>query len=127
MIYGVGIDIVLVNRIRKMIEKFGEKFLTRIFTDGEIAYSDGHEKSRFQHYAARWAAKEAVFKALKGDWKTGIIWKEIEVKNEPRGNPVIILHGAAQNVSNSLRITRLEVSISHTTESASAVVVAEKN
>lgn len=126
MIYGVGIDIVLVNRIGKMIEKFGEKFLTRIFTDGEIAYSDGHEKSRFQHYAARWAAKEAVFKALKGDWKTGIVWKEIEVKNETRGNPVIILHGAAEKVSKSLGITRLEVSISHTTESASAIVVAEK-
>jgi len=127
MIYGVGIDIVLVNRIKKMVEKFGDKFLTRIFTDNEIAYSDGHEKSRFQHYAARWAAKEAVFKALKGDWKTGIVWREIEVRNEARGNPIIILHGAAEKVSKSLGITRLEVSISHTTESASAVVVAEKD
>jgi holo-[acyl-carrier protein] synthase len=126
MIYGVGIDIVLINRIRKMVEKFGEKFLTRIFTDGEIAYSDAHQKSRFQHYAARWAAKEAVFKALKGDWKSGIVWKEIEVRNEPRGNPVIILHDAAKKVCESLGITRLEVSISHTTESASAVVIAEK-
>ena len=126
MIYGVGIDIVLVSRIRKMVEKFGDRFLTRIFTDGEIGYSDEHEKSRFQHYAARWAAKEAVFKALKGDWKSGIVWKEIEVKNEPRGNPIIVLHGSAHKVSRSLGINSLEVSISHTTESASAIAVAEK-
>ena len=127
MIYGVGIDIVLVSRIKSMVEKFGDKFLTRIFTDNEINYSDSRQKSRFQHYAARWAAKEAVFKALKGDWKSGIVWKEIEVVNEPRGNPVIALHGAAQKVCKSLGITELEVSISHTAESASAVVVAEKD
>ena len=126
MIYGVGVDIIEVARVQRMIDKFGDKFLKRMFTANEVGYSEERPKSKFQHYAARFAAKEALFKAFKGDWKTGIIWKEIEVINEKLGNPVLVLHGVAAEIQKKLGITGLEVSLSHTKESACAIVVAEK-
>ncbi len=126
MIYGVGVDIIEVARVQRMIDKFGNKFLKRMFTANEVGYSEERPKSKFQHYAARFAAKEALFKAFKGDWKTGIIWKEIEVINEELGNPVLVLHGVAAEMQKELGITGLEVSLSHTKESACAIVVAEK-
>ena len=127
MIYGVGVDIIEVARVQRMIDKFGDKFLKRMFTANEVSYSEERPKSKFQHYAARFAAKEALFKAFKGDWKSGIVWKEIEVINEERGNPVLILHGVAEEMQKEIGITELEVSLSHTKESACAIVVAEKS
>ncbi len=126
MIYGVGIDLVQLSRVQRMIDKFGRKFINRIFTDNEIEYSEQRPKSKYQHYSARFAAKEALFKAFKGDWKSGIVWKDIEVINEERGNPVLVLHGAAAQIQKRLGITRLEVSLTHTRDSATAVVIAEK-
>jgi holo-[acyl-carrier protein] synthase len=126
MIYGVGIDLVQVSRVQRMIDKFGRRFIDRMFTDNEIEYSEQRPKSKYQHYSARFAAKEALFKAFKGDWKSGIVWKDIEVINEERGNPVLVLHGTASQVRRKLGITRIEVSLTHTRDSASAIVVAEK-
>ena len=126
MIYGIGVDIIQVSRIQHLIDKYGAKFLTRVFTPYEIDYSEGRAKTRYQHYAARFAAKEALFKAFKGEWDSGIVWKDIEVINEKRGNPTLVLHGGAAEVQEQLGITGLELSLSHTEQSASAIVVAEK-
>jgi len=125
MIYGVGVDLVKIERVQRMIEKYGDKFLNRMFTEVEISYSEGRPKSKYLHYAARFAAKEALFKAFKGEWKSGIVWRDIEVINRERGQPELILHGVAAEIQETLGVTGLEISLTHTRDLAAAVVVAE--
>lgn len=87
MIFGTGIDIVEIERIAKAIERWGEHFLKHVFTDNEIKYVNTHKFSA-QHFAARFAAKEAVYKAIDGNDKKNIGWKDIEVLNEANGKPI---------------------------------------
>jgi holo-[acyl-carrier protein] synthase len=115
MITGLGIDIIDVGRIRRAIER-NPRFVDRVFTAGEIAYGEG-KKSRFQHLAARFAAKEAFFKAL----GRRIGWTDVEVVNLPSGQPQI-----AVRASEDLGFTRCHVSLSHLTDYAVAVVILEK-
>ena len=123
MILSNGVDIVEVGRIREMAEKHGDKFLERIFTPGEIKYCDAR-KYKHEHYAARFAAKEAVMKALySGLGSVGL--KEIEVVRAPQGNVRVRLAGRARERSDSLGISNIHVSISHTRELAIAFAVAE--
>jgi holo-[acyl-carrier protein] synthase len=123
-IIGTGIDIVECLRIAQMIERHGELFITRVYTDHEIEYCSAR-KAATQHYAGRWAAKEAVLKALGTGWRRGISWRDIEICNDRQGAPTVKLRGGARDVMDAARIARMHVSISHCRSFAVAHVVAE--
>lgn len=92
MIFGIGIDIIEIDRIRKSIEKFETLFLNKIFTKSEVDYCIS-KKNKYQHFAARFAAKEAIAKALATGWSKGFRWQDIEIYNEPSGLPKARLFG----------------------------------
>jgi holo-[acyl-carrier protein] synthase len=122
-IIGIGTDIVEVLRIGQMIERHGEMFLGRVFTPSEIEYCTAR-KAAMQHYAGRWAAKEAVLKALGTGWARGISWQDIEVRNELGGQPLIRLGGGAREHCEKLRISNVLISISHCRSHATAYAIA---
>ena len=122
-VIGIGTDIIECLRIAKMIERHGELFLTRVYTSHEIEYCTARKAST-QHYAGRFAAKEAVLKALGTGWTRGIHWRDIEVKNEMGGKPGIILGGAASELAAKLGITEMLISISHCRTHATAYALA---
>jgi holo-[acyl-carrier protein] synthase len=124
MIVGTGIDIAEVPRIRQSIERFGERFLQRIFTDGEIRYCDS-KMNRMERYAARFAAKEAAMKALGTGWNHGVRWVDCEVVRMPGGRPSIAFHGVASEFAAKLGVKNASLSISHTAEQAIAQVILE--
>lgn len=123
-ILGIGTDITECLRIAQMIERHGELFITRVYTEHEIAYCSTR-KAATQHYAGRWAAKEAVLKALGTGWRRGISWRDIEVRNLPGGAPVIRLQGGARDVFERAGIKRMHISISHSRANAIAFAIAE--
>jgi len=125
MIYAVGYDIVEVARVRRLIERYADRFLDRVFTAGEQEYCARFSDS-YRHLAARFAAKEAVVKALGTGFTQGIRWRDIEVYNLDSGKPEIRLVGRAKEVADSLGISAVHVSLSHSRGMASACVVAEK-
>lgn len=90
-----GTDIIEINRIKESIEKLGKAFLDRVFTENEIKYCESKKKQKYQHYAARFAAKEATFKALswKIDDKYSVSWKDFEVQNNEQGRPILKIIG----------------------------------
>ena len=124
MIVGTGIDIAEVPRIRQSIERFGDRFLHRIFTAGEIRYCDS-KMNRFERYAARFAAKEAAMKALGTGWNHGVRWVDCEVARLPGGRPTIAFHGKAGEFAAKLGVKNAALSITHTTEQAIAQVILE--
>ncbi len=121
---GIGTDIIECERIGRMVERHGEYFVRRIFTEREIKYCSDR-KSRDQHFAGRWAAKEAVLKALGTGWIAGIAWTDVEVIHEPGGKPVIELHGGAAEIAAEKDITEILISISHCKSHATAFAVAQ--
>jgi holo-[acyl-carrier protein] synthase len=123
-IVGTGIDIVECLRIAQMIERHGELFIARVYTDAEIEYCTAR-KAATQHYSGRWAAKEAVLKALGTGWRRGISWRDIEIRNDRKGAPTINLRAGARDVMEKTGIRKLHVSISHCRSFAVAHVVAE--
>ena|ERR1700691_6252266 len=123
MRYKVGTDICSVHRIERVHQRFGQKFLLRILTDGEINYVLSRPKSFAQSLAARFAAKEATCKALGVGWN-GINWKEVEVVKRQSGEPALTLHGRAAKLAESLGLSHFEVSISHEQDYATALVLA---
>jgi len=125
MIVGTGVDIAEVHRIRESIERFGDRFLHRIYTEGEIQYCERKNVTRFESYAARFAAKEAGMKALGTGWNHGVRWRDIEVVR-PRGQrPTIQFHGQAASFAQKLGTRNIALSITHTTEQALAHVILE--
>lgn len=124
MIIGTGIDIAEVPRIRHSIERFGDRFLKRIYTAGEIRYCDS-KANRVERYAARFAAKEAAMKALGTGWSRGVRWRDCEVSRLPGGRPTMIFHGKAGEIATSLGVNNAALSISHTEEQAIAQVILE--
>jgi holo-[acyl-carrier protein] synthase len=124
MIVGTGIDIAEVPRIRHAIERFGDRFLHRIFTAGEMRYCDS-KANRMERYAARFAAKEAVMKALGTGWNHGVRWRDCEVTRLPGGRPTISFHGVAAEFAARLGVKNAALSISHTAEQAIAQVILE--
>ena len=124
MIVGTGIDIAEVARIRQSIERFGQRFLERIFTPGEIGYCDS-KLNRFERYAARFAAKEAAMKALGTGWNHGVRWRDCEVARLPGGRPTIQFHGKAAEFAAQLGARNAALSLSHTPEQAIAQVILE--
>jgi holo-[acyl-carrier protein] synthase len=108
----IGTDIIECVRIAQMIEKHGEVFLQRVFTHREIEYCSSR-KAATQHYAGRWAAKEAVLKVLGTGWARGIQWTDLEIQNEVSGAPVMKLSGKAAEIAQERGIQEVMVSISH--------------
>jgi len=119
-----GVDIIEVERIKDAISELGDNFLNRIYTQGEIAYCSGTHEMKYQHLAARFAAKEAVFKAISEyiHSREDILWKEIEVVNEDDGKPRINVDRLKKQGLQQLK--NIDVSISHIKEYAVASVVA---
>src|SRR5688572_336506 len=124
MILGSGIDLTEVARIRQAIDRHGERFVRRVYTDGEIAYVD-RKANRFERYAARFAAKEAGMKALGTGWRRGVHWKDFEVANLSTGRPTLLLHGEAKTIAVELGVKRISLSLTHTKESGMALVIFE--
>jgi holo-[acyl-carrier protein] synthase len=124
MIVGTGIDIAEVPRIRQSIERFGQRFLQRIYTPGEMRYCDS-KANRMERYAARFAAKEAAMKALGTGWNHGVRWRDCEVVRMPGGRPTIAFHGKAAEFAAKLGVKNTALSISHTQEQAIAQVILE--
>ena len=115
-----GTDIIEIDRVKKAIERLENKFLNKIFTKKEIEYCESKNKMRFQHYAARFAVKEAVFKAISNNLenKYQIGWKNIEVKNDDKGKPSIEFLDC-----NIKGLQNIDISISHCKSYATAMVV----
>lgn len=124
MIIGTGIDIAEVPRIRQSIERFGERFLQRIYTAAEMRYCDS-KANRAERYAARFAAKEAAMKALGTGWSHGVRWVDCEVVRLPGGRPTITFHGKAGEIAAGLGVKHAALSLSHTAEQAIAQVILE--
>ncbi|MFQ5695326.1 MAG: holo-ACP synthase, partial [Terriglobia bacterium] len=109
MIVGTGIDIAEPGRIRQTIERYGERFLQRGFTSAEIAYCE-RKRNKGERYAARFAAKEATFKALGTGWSAGVRWRDAEVVNLPTGKPTLRLHGKAKTIAERLGVRNISLS-----------------
>ena len=124
MIVGSGIDIAEVPRIAEVIQRHGQRFLHRVFTEGEIAYCDA-KANRLERYAARFAAKEAGMKALGTGWNHGVRWRDVEVCRQPGGRPTLVFHGRAAEFAAKLGTKNIALSLSHTTEQAIAQVILE--
>ena len=116
-----GTDIIEIERVKECIESLGDKFLSRVFTNNEIEYCESKENMKYQHYAARFAAKEATFKAISDFLKSKyeITWKDIEILNDTNGKPKLNFISA-----NITELTGCDVSISHCKLYATACVVA---
>jgi holo-[acyl-carrier protein] synthase len=124
MILGTGVDIAETSRIEEGLQRHGDRFTKRIFSAAEIAYCERF-KNRAERYAARFAAKEAAFKALGTGWRQGIRWLDVEVVHQPSGKPELVLTGRAQEIARELRVTRMSVSLSHSDRYVMALVVFE--
>ena len=122
-IAGLGTDIVECVRIRKMIEDHGELFLQRVYTEKEIRYCNSRRRAT-EHFAGRWAAKEAVLKALGTGWRRGISWRDIEIRNDVSGQPKVAVRGEAKEIAKKLRLDDVLISISHCRTFATAFAVA---
>ena len=121
MITAIGIDLIDVDRVRAAVERWGDRFLGRVYTPAEVSYCFKNGEN-FRSLAARFAAKEAAMKALGTGWKRGVRWVDLEVVREPGSAPEMVLHGKSRDLAAGRRFL---VSLTHTEAQAIAVVVAE--
>jgi holo-[acyl-carrier protein] synthase len=125
VVVGLGLDVVEIARVQELLARFGGRARARVFTDGEQAYCEGKARAA-QHYAARFAAKEACFKALSGAADAQAIgWREMEVVSTADGRPSLALHGRAAARAAELGVSRALVTLTHSDGVAAAVVVLE--
>jgi holo-[acyl-carrier protein] synthase len=124
MILGTGVDLAEVGRIRDAIGRYGDRFVRRIYTAGEIAYVE-RKANRFERYAGRFAAKEAGMKAIGTGWKRGVRWQDFEVSNLPSGRPTLRLHGEAARIAEKMGVKTISLSITHTADLGMAHVILE--
>jgi holo-[acyl-carrier protein] synthase len=124
MVLGLGSDVIEIARIAASMERFGDRFLRRVFTAEEIAYCR-RKKNAAESFAARFAAKEAGAKALGTGISHGIAWPEIEVRRQPSGRPTLHWSGRAQEMADRLGVKRSSISLTHSREIAMAFVVLE--
>ncbi|MFC1588255.1 holo-ACP synthase [Planctomycetota bacterium] len=125
MIVGIGTDILEIERMRDLLARHGDHFLERIFCEGEREYCQGTADPAV-HYAARFAAKEAVLKVLGTGWGQGIRWRDIEVARNDNGDPSILLHGKAAGIATGMNIDYMHLSLSHGKKQAIATAVGEQ-
>ncbi|HET7840018.1 MAG TPA: holo-ACP synthase [Terriglobia bacterium] len=126
MIVGTGVDIVETQRIEEAMGRHGNRFTKRLFTPGEIEYCEGF-KNRAERYAARFAAKEAAFKALGTGWRAGVRWLDVEVTHLASGKPELRLTGQAGELAATMRVARALVTLSHSDRYAVAQVIFESD
>ena len=124
MIVGTGIDIAEVPRVAASIERFGRRFLERVFTPEEIRYCES-KANKTERYAGRFAAKEAAMKAIGTGWSRGVTWQDVEVQRVPGQRPTMAFHGKAAEFFRQLVASRAHLLITHTQESAMAQVILE--
>lgn len=120
MVLGLGIDIIEIERIKKSIEEYGDKFLFKIFTKNEIEYSVT-KPNKYQHFAARFAAKEAIYKALSSDTNKVYSWQDVEIYNERNGLPKVKFYGALKNYLNEKK--QIKISMSHSENYVTCVAI----
>jgi holo-[acyl-carrier protein] synthase len=125
VIISIGIDIIEVRRVREVLART-PRFAERVFTAAERAYCDSRGAVAAQHYAARFAAKEAALKALQTGWRGGIAWQDVEIASRESGAPFLRLHGPVQELFAKSGATAVHLSLSHTSEHAIAQVVLEQ-
>ena len=123
-VIGIGIDLVECARIQRSIDRFGDRFLHRVFTDGEIEYSMSM-KFPARHLAVRFAAKEAVSKAFGTGIGKAMGWRDIDVRKRPTGEPFLVFSGPAQELAAKRGVTSALITLSHTEHHAMASVVLE--
>jgi len=124
MVIGLGTDLIEIARVQQSLDRFGERFMHKVFTDGEIAYCH-RKKHSAESFASRFAAKEAAAKALGTGISRGISWKEIEVRREPGERPTLHLSGRAAERAAVMGIRNMHLSLTHSRDVAMAVVAAE--
>ncbi|MBN1571074.1 MAG: holo-ACP synthase [Acidobacteria bacterium] len=124
MIIGTGVDVVEIMRFRGVLERLKDRFILRVFTPGEQQFCNAH-RDPVPHYAARFAAKEALFKALGTGWARGVTWLDVEVLRVRQDAPSMVLHGEAQRLSASMGTGRIHLSLSHSEQWAVAMVILE--
>lgn len=123
-VLGIGVDLVECARIDRSIERFGDRFLHRVFTDGEIAYSKSM-KFPARHLAARFAAKEAVSKAFGTGIGKAMGWRDIDVRKKPSGEPFLVFAGGAEKLAKERGVSNALITLSHSDEHAVATIVLE--
>ena len=125
MIVGTGIDIAEPARVRGAAERYGRRFLERVFTAKEIAYCES-KRNKWERYAARFAAKEAGMKALGTGWRRGVRWRDFEVAHLPGGRPTLALSGQAKKFARRQGVRRVALSLTHAEQFVLAQVIFEK-
>jgi holo-[acyl-carrier protein] synthase len=123
VIFGIGIDIIEIIRVEKMVAK-GRQYLEAIFTENEMNYCDAKAR-KYEHYAARFAAKEALLKALGTGWRGGLAYSDIEIIHEESGKPEVVVRSEIRKFFNRNNIHKTSISLSHTKEIAIAVIILE--
>ena len=126
-IIGHGIDLVAIDRIAELLDKHADRFAERCFTAAERDYCEANDKRRLEHYAARFAAKEAALKALGTGWVRGIAWTDVEVVRRPSGQPELRICGKAAEFAEEMGIRRWLISLTHAGEYAMASAIALGN
>jgi holo-[acyl-carrier protein] synthase len=124
MIIGTGVDLVEIERFRGVIERLKDRFIFRVFTANEQRFCNEH-RDPVPHYAVRFAAKEALFKALGTGWAKGVTWLDVEVRRERQDAPNMVLHGEAQRLSAEMGASKVHLSLSHTERFGIAMVILE--
>jgi holo-[acyl-carrier protein] synthase len=124
MIIGTGVDVVEIARISSILERLKDRFVFRVFTAAEQQFCNQH-RNPAPHYAVRFAAKEALFKAIGTGWAKGVTWLDVEVLREGQEAPVLKLHGEAQRLSVLMGAHKVHVSLSHSDQWAVAMVILE--
>ncbi len=120
MVLGIGIDIIEIERIQESVEKYGDHFLNKVYTETELNYCLS-KTNKYQHLAARFAAKEAVFKALTTGWNKDVGWQDIEIYNEPNGMPLVKLKGDLETFLSNGK--NLKISMSHSRDYVTCVAI----
>lgn len=123
MIIGIGIDIIEIERIKESIDRFGDSFLKKIYTQLELDYCQS-KSNKYQHFAARFAAKEAVAKALATGWNKEFSWQHVEISNEPSGMPIVELKGPLAAFLHPDK--QLKISMSHSRDNVACVAIIYK-
>jgi holo-[acyl-carrier protein] synthase len=125
-IVGIGTDIVECLRIARMIERHGEQFLHRVYTDREIRYCQARHHAT-EHFAGRWAAKEAILKCLGTGRRRGLCWTDVEIRADPDGRPRVLVCGSAKEQARSLHVSDILLSIAHCRAYATAYALAVRD
>lgn len=123
MVEGIGVDVVEISRVGQVVSRWGDHFLRKIFTEREIAYARAR-KNPLHHFAARFAVKEAVAKAISTGWRGDFRWKDVEVENEPGGKPSVVLGGGLKS---RLEDVKIHISISHSENVVVGFAIVERN